>query len=152
MGGSNSKVNLVKLTPEEHYVAHQLLVKMYPENARLLYAATFMTSKKSTRNNKMYGWLRRQSAKYAANRKHSEQTKRKLSKLAQGRILSVETKYKMSLAKKGKRPPLVANQKRHKRLVISGTEYASRADAIRQLNVNPSTIYKWLRNGKAISV
>ena len=32
LGGSNKKENLVKLTPEEHYVAHQLLVKIYPNN------------------------------------------------------------------------------------------------------------------------
>jgi hypothetical protein len=29
MGGDNSPANIVALTPEEHYVAHQLLVKMY---------------------------------------------------------------------------------------------------------------------------
>jgi hypothetical protein len=31
MDGSDLVSNLVYLTPEEHYVAHQLLVKMYPE-------------------------------------------------------------------------------------------------------------------------
>ena len=31
MGGGNELANLVNLTAEEHYVAHQLLVKMYPE-------------------------------------------------------------------------------------------------------------------------
>jgi hypothetical protein len=36
MGGNNEKINLVYLTPEEHYVAHQLLVKMYPGNRKLI--------------------------------------------------------------------------------------------------------------------
>jgi hypothetical protein len=61
MGGSNSPNNLVDLTPEEHYVAHQLLVKMYPKNLKLLHAANMMTvsSKKQNRNNKRYGWLKK---------------------------------------------------------------------------------------------
>ena len=61
MGGTDDKSNLVELTPEEHYVAHQLLVKMYPDVDGLVYAASKMTvsSKTVLRNNKLYGWLRR---------------------------------------------------------------------------------------------
>lgn len=39
MGGTNDKSNIVKLTPEEHYVAHQLLVKIFPGNYSLIHAA-----------------------------------------------------------------------------------------------------------------
>ena len=59
MGGDNSVENLVDLTPEEHYVAHQLLVKMYPGNRKLVYAANYMTGNVGERNNKSYGWVRR---------------------------------------------------------------------------------------------
>lgn len=61
LGGSDDKSNLVKLTPEEHYVAHQLLVKLYPNNHKLMYAAAamIMGSSDNQRSNKMYGWLRR---------------------------------------------------------------------------------------------
>jgi len=62
LGGIDDKNNLVALTPEEHYVAHQLLVKMYPENKSLVHAAIMMIPKSdshSHRSNKMYGWLRR---------------------------------------------------------------------------------------------
>ena len=38
MGGNDSKENLVILTAEEHYVAHQLLVKIYPNQKGLKYA------------------------------------------------------------------------------------------------------------------
>ena len=44
MGGSDDKLNLVYLTPEEHYIAHQLLVKIYPKDHKLLSAAMFMTA------------------------------------------------------------------------------------------------------------
>lgn len=63
MGGSDDPENLVDLTPEEHFVAHQLLVKMYPKNIRLVRACDVMSKDTKTnkywRRNKMYGWLRR---------------------------------------------------------------------------------------------
>lgn len=62
LGGKDTEDNLVRLTPEEHYVAHQLLVKMYPENRKLLKALMMMSVssyKNGVRNNKMYGWIRR---------------------------------------------------------------------------------------------
>lgn len=48
---------MVCLTPEEHYVAHQLLAKMFPTDKRLVSAAILMS--KSCPNNKAFGWLRR---------------------------------------------------------------------------------------------
>lgn len=56
-----SSTYVVKLTPEEHYVAHQLLCKMNPGNWKLVFAAVKMTHIGNTRrtNNRMYGWLRR---------------------------------------------------------------------------------------------
>lgn len=64
MGGTNDANNLVDLTPEEHYVAHQLLVKIYPDNYKLVNAAVMMTvgSSGKRNNNKLYGWLRRRLA------------------------------------------------------------------------------------------
>jgi hypothetical protein len=105
MGGEDSEDNLVILTPEEHYVAHQLLVKMYPDIYRLAHAANMMCVNRTT--NKLYGWVRRRLAdsmvnnnpnkngdarrefnkKYGSpNRgyKHSEQTKKLISDRAKG--------------------------------------------------------------------
>ena len=64
IGGGDNKENIVELTPEEHYVAHQLLLKMYPNKPGLIYAAMMMTVKSNnqTRNNKLYGWLKRKYA------------------------------------------------------------------------------------------
>jgi hypothetical protein len=62
LGGTDNKENTVSLTPEEHYVAHQLLVKLYPKEHKLVYAANMMTvsSTKNTNRskNKRYRWLR----------------------------------------------------------------------------------------------
>lgn len=57
MGGGDEKANLVELTPEEHYVAHQLLVKMHMDVTALLRAAVLMAGRCS--GSKAYGWLRR---------------------------------------------------------------------------------------------
>lgn len=61
----------VRLTPEEHYVAHQLLVKMFPGNVLLVFAVISMTMSSpstSLRGNKLYGWLRRAHSKAMSKR------------------------------------------------------------------------------------
>ena len=60
LGGDDSSDNLVDLTPEEHYTAHLLLVKIYPKNHSLVLAASMMTVNRC--NNKRYGWLKRKHA------------------------------------------------------------------------------------------
>src|SRR3990172_4276247 len=60
MGGTNALCNIVELTGEEHYLSHQLLVKMYPEVRGLANAAIRMA--KQCTGNKPYGWLRRKNA------------------------------------------------------------------------------------------
>ena len=61
LGGTDEPENITELTPEEHYVAHQLLVKMFPDNKGLIWAALQMTGHENGKrnNNKVYGWLRR---------------------------------------------------------------------------------------------
>lgn len=60
LGGIDSKDNLVALTPEEHYIAHQLLVKIHNGNNALVKAAAMMIPNRPS--NKMYGWLKRRFA------------------------------------------------------------------------------------------
>ena len=69
VGGSDEKENLVFLTPREHYIAHQLLIKVYPNNIKLTHAAMMMTvSSKCNKGrkyskNRLYGWLRTKYSK-----------------------------------------------------------------------------------------
>jgi hypothetical protein len=64
LGGSDDPENIAKLTPEEHFLAHQLLVKMYPKSSPLIRAALLMTTHDTPRrvNNKLFGWLRRRAS------------------------------------------------------------------------------------------
>lgn len=114
LGGSNLKENLVDLTPEEHYVAHQLLVKIYPDNKKLIFAAHMMTVNNGNRNNKTYGWLRRKmSISQTGKDNHMygkilNEDERKArgspgeSNPFYGKTHSEETKKKISEKKKGK--------------------------------------------------
>ena len=44
MGGTNDKLNLILLTAKEHYIAHRLLVLIYPENKSIQYALWYMVN------------------------------------------------------------------------------------------------------------
>lgn len=57
LGGTDEPQNLVRLTAEEHYVAHQLLIRIHPNSHKLVNATMMMCAARPT--NKVYGWLRR---------------------------------------------------------------------------------------------
>jgi hypothetical protein len=62
----NDKNNIIRLFPEEHIVAHLLLLKIFKENnkdcfIKMAFAANLLESR--TNNNKEYGWLRRTYSK-----------------------------------------------------------------------------------------
>ena len=129
VNGPDVSENIVSLTPEEHYVAHQLLVKIYPTESKLIYAAKMMSlSNNGLRpNNRLYGWLRRRfintlkesrgtpgsfkkgripwnkgiSRTKESIRKQSESMKGKPSP-RKGVTLDIKTKQKISSSLKGK--------------------------------------------------
>jgi hypothetical protein len=117
----------VSLTPEEHYVAHQLLIKIHPTEPKLVYAAIMMSAgtQKHKRNNKVYGWLRRRLisnlksktgtnhhnyGRPAPNRNiaHTVETKSKISdtKLSQHRKTPLSVKKKISEKLSGEHNPM----------------------------------------------
>ena len=79
LGGNDNIDNLVSLTPEEHYIAHLLLVKIYPKNSKLIFAANMMAN----RNNKSYGWIKRlfsiEQSNSMTGYKHIEESRKKMS-------------------------------------------------------------------------
>jgi hypothetical protein len=93
IGGTNEKSNLVKLTAAEHYVAHQLLIKLYPTNRKLIHAANIMSGKLiGCRNNKSYSWIKK---------KHAEA----VSQMFKGKPKSDDHKLKLSQARKSHSGP-----------------------------------------------
>ena len=67
MNGTDYEDNLVWLTADEHFVAHQLLVKMYPTNKELIYAANMMCvfdkDQAERSRNKQFKWLKERRSK-----------------------------------------------------------------------------------------
>lgn len=125
MGGLDDEDNLICLTAEEHYIAHLLLVKIYPDEPKLVYAANMMCVDRwgNRVNNKRFGWLKKEVSRVqsermkghikspetraklsAANKgkKRSKEYSESLSKRQLGRKLPESTKLKISLANKGK--------------------------------------------------
>lgn len=77
LNGPDNPENIVLLTAREHFVAHLLLVKIYPNERKILFAARMMsgnpTGKRNT--NKTYEWIKERISKIG----HSEETKEKMS-------------------------------------------------------------------------
>lgn len=110
MGGTDIKSNIVELTAEEHYVAHQLLLKIYPNEHKLAYACHMMSSSLGSRNNKSYGWVRARMAiansiilKGKKRPPRSKEWSENISKALKGKTQSKESNKKRSLALTGRK-------------------------------------------------
>jgi hypothetical protein len=99
----------VDLTPEEHFVAHLLLLKMHPGDRRMVHAAmcmTFASGHMPGRQNKRYGWLRRRYAETMQGRKFSEDHKARIGAALRGKPKSMAHRAALAAAKRGtKRGP-----------------------------------------------
>jgi len=108
MGGTNHKDNLVRLTAREHFVAHQLLIKIYPKNRKLIFAAAMMSlssGRLKRSSNRLYERLKKLRAKA-------------MSELHKGKTVSEETRQKLREKNKNYRPTPEAIEK--SRLAATG--------------------------------
>lgn len=115
IGGSDDKDNLVELSAREHFVAHLLLAKIYPDNFGLASAMIYMAIDKhgNRLNNNLYELHRKIFAKanskffkeYWANnphpkgmlgKKHTEESKQQISNKCKENVPSVKI-HKFSL-------------------------------------------------------
>jgi hypothetical protein len=109
MGGNDSPENIVELTAEEHFVAHQLLVRLNPGHFGILHAAMAMA--KNTTGRRAYGWLRRRFAAALRGRPHSPEAVEKTAAAHRGRPLSLEHRAKIAAAALGRTPSPAARLK-----------------------------------------
>lgn len=89
IGGTNDPTNLVKMLPEEHVIAHLLLVKIYPLNYKLVYAANMMTNR--VKNNKEYAWIKQ---KFSNREKEMKTGYRRSSSSIEKQRQTILNKYK----------------------------------------------------------
>lgn len=101
MGGNDSSENIVALTAEEHFIAHQLLIKIHPQVWRLVFAANLMA--KNATGNKAYGWLRRKLVAALRAAPYTDARRSKISAALKGRKKSAAHKAKQRAAMLGRR-------------------------------------------------
>jgi hypothetical protein len=95
LGGGNEPNNLVFLTAKEHYLCHKLLILIYPDEDKLVYALWMMSNgSNSYRNNHLIVSGREY-------RYHRELYVKSHTQRMIGRVVSDETSKKISEAKKG---------------------------------------------------
>lgn len=95
LGGVDTKDNLVLLTAEEHWLAHLLLVKMHPDNQKLIFACQAMSmagGNNSRTTNKLFGWIRRAYCDATSRRQ-------------KGQVVPQDRRDKISAALKGQPTP-----------------------------------------------
>ena len=87
LGGTNNTENIVQLTAREHFICHQLLCEIYPDNDKLKYALYLMNIGKQKHKNadyrissRTYERLKLEHSLFLIGKKHKNKTKQKKSK------------------------------------------------------------------------
>lgn len=142
LGGTDDKENLAILTPEEHFLAHQLLIKLNPGHKGLVYAVQMMTNHHTDArtNNKLFGWIRRRMALAM-----SEQTRTWLKEKGHPKGFLGKTHSEKSL-KKVLAPLLKYTEEKRVKVytyTLDGIflkEYTSISECADDLQTNPSNV------------
>jgi len=130
LGGDNSKENIVKLFPKEHYIVHLLLFRIYPNHQGISYSFWMMCNgnrgdKRNYRiSSRVYEEIRNRFIKMVSLREptfkgrvHTEETKTKISNSKKGNKIWIgkthtdESKRKMSESAKGKNVSEITRKK-----------------------------------------
>jgi hypothetical protein len=129
-GGLDNKENLVKLTAKEHFLAHKLLVEIYPDNTKLLYAL----------------WMMAIGMKKSKTRDPYNVTSRDYERI---RLLYINKRTGTTITKKHKLKIGKRNSKPVIQYSLDGniiTKFNSSMEAERQLTNRPEAHWKELNN------
>jgi hypothetical protein len=115
LGGDESKNNMVKLFPKEHYIAHLLLYRMFPNHQGLAYSFWMMCNgnRKVKRNYKVSARL------YEEIRREFIEMMRQREPTFKGKSHSENSKLKISNSKKGQKTWLGKKHKEESKIKMS---------------------------------
>ena len=115
LGGSNEPSNIAILTPQEHYICHRLLVKMFDDDLNKMKMKRALSAFRASRPNqgrrltaRQYDTIRRETAGTAWNRgmKMSEEFKKKVSASRKGQPRNITPESLQSMIEKLKVRPV----------------------------------------------
>jgi len=153
IGGNDEPENLRRLTAREHFVAHELLVKLYPDNYDLKYAVGKMSHNRRY-NSRKIDWVRRLHSEAISHnmkgkpstfkgKKHTEEAKAEQSRKAYLRPPpSSETRKKLSIASSKQKETGGPNLGRTFTDETKKRQSASRNEFIAKVGVSESTCKK----------
>ena len=84
MGGTNAAENIVRLTAREHFIAHRLLTRMYPDVRGIWYALIAM-GRLTAFKSKIFASERQKAADCRRGTKYTEESRQKMSKAKAGK-------------------------------------------------------------------
>lgn len=84
MGGSNSKSNIVRLTAREHFIAHKMLVRMYP-SVRGLWLALIAMGRIPEFKSRIFSSERQRASESRRGFSYSDESRKKMSESAKAR-------------------------------------------------------------------
>ena len=123
LGGDNNKINLVKLTPKQHFICHRLLVKMTTGTARqkMVYAFWIMSNKKRlhTVSSNSYSTAKHLIRDVMSSRHITDNFRQQCSNRMLGKKMLASTKEALLKANTGKERTNETKQK----LRESGTQW-----------------------------
>lgn len=111
LNGTDDLENIIDLTAREHFIAHQLLVKMYPGNRNLIFALARMTDNKGRipdrSRNRIYEWMkirlaREMSELMKGRTKENCEAVARMAKTKTGKKFSAETIEKLRIRSKAR--------------------------------------------------
>ena len=98
MGGSNSKDNLVFLSAKEHFLAHKILVRIYP-NVKGVWYALIAMGRLAQFKSRIFESERQKAYAMRKGFKYSEESKNKMALAKKGKASnSPDTQFKAGLA------------------------------------------------------
>jgi hypothetical protein len=122
-GGTDAAENLVELTAREHFLAHWLLYRIYPEDASVTFAFFMMSNRFKSFSAIAYEESRIAYRKKRLGFKHNDETIKRISEKRkkqgncwQGRTHSEETKKQMSDSAKNRNMTEDTIAKRNKKM------------------------------------
>lgn len=139
MGGGDESSNLVGLTPEEHFVAHQLLLKMHPGVRGIAVSAVLMSGRGAVAN-KAYGWLKRAWSSAFLGHTKSPEWRANIAAANIGKRAALDTRAKMTATRTGMVQSSETKMKRSATMmgVKKSPEHCAKMREVKQ-NMSPET-------------